>query len=126
MRRAKEALNMTRNSRLVYSTDQGRLCPDCHQPKSSCRCRQNQSAVTGDNVVRIQRQTKGRKGKGVTLITGLPLNESDLKTLAKKLKKVCGCGGTVKDGVIEIQGSGREKILATLQKEGFQAKLASG
>jgi len=81
---------------------------------------------TGDGIVRISRQTKGRKGKGVTLIEGVLLPTEELKSLAKQLKKSCGCGGTVKDSIIEIQGDYREQLLATLLKLGYQAKLAGG
>ena len=117
---------MPRSSRLVYSTDQGRLCPGCEQPQQQCRCKQDSAPPSGDGVIRIHRQTKGRKGKGVTLIEGLPLAADELKTLAKQLKKSCGSGGTVKDGAIEIQGDYREQVLASLLKLGYQAKLAGG
>ncbi len=114
-------------SRPVYSTDQGRLCPDCGQALSACKCReQDKQKIKGDGVVRVSRETKGRGGKGVTLITGLPLAEEPLKELASKLKQTCGTGGTVKDGVIEIQGDHREKLCAYLQKAGYKAKLAGG
>jgi translation initiation factor 1 len=117
---------MPRSSHLVYSTDQGRLCPGCEQPQQQCQCKQASAAPLGDGIVRIHRQTKGRKGKGVTLIEGLPLNAEELKSLAKQLKKSCGSGGTVKGGIIEIQGDYRELVLANLNKLGYQAKLAGG
>lgn len=101
---------------LVYSTDVGRIKPEektVKRPK-------------GDGIVRIQRQTKGRKGKGVSIITGLDLDDAPLKLLAAELKKVCGCGGAVKDGTIEIQGDARDKIKAHLEKKGFAVKLAGG
>jgi translation initiation factor 1 len=114
-------------SRPVYSTAAGRLCPDCGKPVAACVCREKQKqTVKGDGIVRIGRETKGRGGKGVTLITGLPLNEELLKELASKLKQTCGTGGTVKDGVIEIQGDHREKLCAYLQKAGYKTKLAGG
>ena len=114
-------------SRTVYSTDQGRLCPDCRQALAACTCRAvNKQLVKGDGVIRIGRETKGRGGKGVTLITGLPLAEEPLKELASKLKQACGTGGTVKDGVIEIQGDHREKLQAYLLKAGYKSKLAGG
>lgn len=115
-----------KNSRLVYSTDQGRLCPECGQAQHIGACENNASTPTGDGIVRIQRQTKGRKGKGVTLITGLALHDKELNSLAKQLKKKCGTGGTVKDGVIEIQGDYRERLLEELTKLGHKAKLAGG
>ncbi len=117
---------MSRSSRLVYSTDQGRTCPDCQQPQQQCTCKQNSAIPEGDGIVRISRQTKGRKGKGVTLVEGVLLPADELKALAKQLKKSCGSGGTVKDGVIEIQGDYREQLLSALTKLGYQAKLAGG
>lgn len=112
-------------SRTVYSTAQGRLCPDCGRAVAECKCHElERQKVKGDGVVRVARETKGRGGKGVTLITGLPLAEDALKELASKLKQLCGTGGTVKDGVIEIQGDHREKLCAWLQKAGYKAKLA--
>lgn len=80
----------------------------------------------GDGVVRVSRQTKGRKGSGVCLITGVPLGEEELKKLAKQLKKKCGSGGTIKDGVIEIQGDHREILVDAILKLGYKAKLAGG
>jgi len=117
---------MTRSSRLVYSTDQGRICPGCQQPQEQCACKQDSTPYSGDGIVRISRQTKGRKGKGVTLIEGIPLPADDLKTLAKQLKKSCGSGGTVKDGIIEIQGDYREQLQPVLVKLGYQVKLSGG
>jgi len=122
----KDKKTMSRSSRLVYSTDQGRLCPGCEQPQQQCQCKQNSAPPPGDGIVRIHRQTKGRKGKGVTLIEGVPLAADDLKNLAKQLKKSCGSGGTVKDGIIEIQGDYREQVLASLIKLGYKAKFAGG
>lgn len=107
---------MNDNSRLVYSTDTGRIKEEvktAERPK-------------GDGIVRIQRQTKGRKGKGVCLITGIDQSDADLKKLTTDLKKVCGCGGALKDGVIEIQGDSRDKIKAYLEKLGLTVKLAGG
>jgi translation initiation factor 1 len=114
----------TKNSRLVYSTEQGRLCPGCHQPAKQCNCRPQ--TAKGDGVVRISRETKGRKGKGVTLITGLSLPDKELKALAKKLKQLCGCGGTIKAGVIEIQSDDRERLQQALISAGFTTKIAGG
>jgi translation initiation factor 1 len=115
------------HSRLVYSTDKGRLCPACHQPVGACQCAvQAATRPLGDGKVRIRRETKGRKGKGVTLIDGLPLNLGELEALAKQLKTRCGSGGAVKDGVIEIQGDHRPVILEFLKAKGFDARLAGG
>ncbi|MFD2178189.1 stress response translation initiation inhibitor YciH [Veronia pacifica] len=104
------------NSRLVYSTDSGRIKEEKSAPKRE----------KGDGIVRIQRQTKGRKGKGVCLVTGLDLDDAALKLVAAELKKVCGCGGAVKDGIIEIQGDKRDQIKAHLEKKGHTVKLAGG
>lgn len=110
---------------LVYSTESGRLCPDCHQPVDDCIC-QAEDTIVGNGKVRISYETKGRKGKGVTLIKELPLTVSELSTLAKSLKKLCGTGGAVKDGVIEIQGDQRQRLLDALNQQGYQAKLSGG
>ncbi len=110
---------------LVFSTDQGRMCPDCRQPSEACQCRKN-AVPAGDGIVRVSRETKGRKGKGVTLITGIPLAESELKTLAKQLKARCGVGGTVKSGVIEIQGDQRDVLVPLLQARGWAVRRAGG
>jgi translation initiation factor 1 len=87
---------------------------------------QRKQAVKGDGVVRIGRETKGRKGKGVTIVSGLPLAEDDLKQMASKLKQLCGTGGTVKDGIVEIQGDHRDKLLAFISAQGYKAKIAGG
>lgn len=114
-------------SRPVWSSDQGKRCPVCGWPARDCRCSKNRKqAVVGDGRVRVARETKGRKGKGVTLVKGLPLGEADLKALAKELKRTCGTGGTVKDGVIEIQGDHRDALVADLQKRGYDAKRSGG
>ncbi len=102
------------------------MCPSCNQPNHSCVCGQRKSAGKGDGIVRLTRQTKGRKGKGVTLITGLSMDSGELKTLAKKLKQQCGSGGSVKNDVIEIQGDHREKLKEILSKLGLKVKLAGG
>jgi len=118
---------MSSNSRPVYSTDSGRLCPECHCSVDKCQCKaQRQQVVKGDGVVRVARETKGRAGKGVTLIKGLPLTEPELKAIATRMKQLCGTGGTIKDGVIEIQGDNRDKLLAWLLAEGYKAKMAGG
>ena len=113
-------------SRLVYSTDQGRHCPECGQAVNACSCANHQPVMSGDGTVRIHRETKGRKGKGVTVITGLPLPQPELKKLAKTLKQSCSTGGAIKDGTIEIQGDHRETIQQLLQKKGYQVKLSGG
>lgn len=118
---------MSHNSRLVYSDQFGRLCPACEQPIKECRCQSAlPSSTRNDGIVRIQRETKGRKGKGVTLITGLPLTGDELKKLAKTLKQKCGTGGTIKNGIIEIQGDHRELLLELLRAQGWTVKKAGG
>ncbi|MBA2879696.1 translation initiation factor 1 [Desulfosalsimonas propionicica] len=114
------------NSRLVYSTEKGRICQKCGKPQDACQCRKKTAASPGDGIVRIKRETKGRKGKGVTLITGTGLDPEALKQLAKQLKARCGSGGTVKNGQIEIQGDHREMLAEELKKEGFAVKRAGG
>lgn len=112
---------------LVYSTDGGRHCPQCRRVKPECICKSPSGPpVTGDGIVRIGRETKGRKGKGVSTVTGVPLAEKELKALAKQLKARCGSGGTVRDGIIEIQGDHRDVLLEELQKKGWTVKKAGG
>ena len=89
------------NSRLVYSSESGRICSKCKKPIAGCACsKMAATPPSGDGVVRVGRETKWRKGKGMTLITGVPLPSNELKKLAKELKQKCGTGGTLKDGVI--------------------------
>lgn len=112
---------------LVYSTEAGRLCPGCGEQKDTCVCStSNQTQSQGDGIVRIMRQTKGRKGSGVSVVTGLPLDVDELKSLAKELKKKCGSGGTVRHGCIEIQGDHRKELQKALQNLGYSVKLSGG
>ena len=112
---------------LVYSSEQGRMCPDCSQPVANCRCKAK-AAPAGkiDGIVRVGRVTKGRKGNGVTVITGLPLGPEELREMAGRLKKLCGAGGGLKDGVIEIQGEHRDQLVALLQQQGYTVKRVGG
>jgi translation initiation factor 1 len=110
--------------RTVYSTDLGQLCPDCRQPVNSCQCQPLQPV--GDGIVRLQRQTKGRNGKPVTLITGVPLSAPELKKLAGELKRKCGVGGSVEGASILIQGDKRPLLKELLEQRGFAVKLAGG
>ena len=112
----------------VYSTDHGRTCPTCARPIAQCVCRENEAnrVPEGDGIVRVSRETKGRKGKGVTLVTGVPLDQNKLRNLAKQLKRICGAGGTVKDAVIEIQGDHRDILVQELTKQGYIVKRAGG
>lgn len=114
------------NTRLVYSTEYGRACPKCKKHLDRCSCGKKKVPPSGDGVVRIGRSTKGRKGKGVTVITGIPLENSRLKQLAKTLKQKCGSGGTVKNGTIEIQGDHRDLLMAELKQLGYTVKKSGG
>ncbi len=111
---------------LVYSTGVGRVCPACGQAAAACRCGKPTAPATRGGTVRVGRQTKGRKGKGVTVVTGLPLGADALAALARDLKKTCGSGGTVRDGVIEIQGEHRDALVAELIRRGWAARRAGG
>ena len=111
---------------LVYSTDSGRMCPVCRQPASNCRCSATPARVPSDGVVRVSRETKGRGGKGVTLVKGLALDPLALAALGKQLKTACGSGGTVKDGVIEVQGDHCERVIELLKSQGLVVKRAGG
>jgi translation initiation factor 1 len=113
-------------ARIVYSTGIGTLCPNCRRALRDCVCPQGAPGAAGPAAVRVARETKGRAGKGVTTITGLPLSADDLGVLAAKLKKRCGSGGTVRAGVIEIQGEHRDAVLAELIKLGWPARRAGG
>ncbi|MEY4345089.1 MAG: hypothetical protein RL032_921 [Pseudomonadota bacterium] len=110
---------------LVYSTDVGRTCPACRQAIAACACKAVQRPV-GDGVVRVSRETKGRAGKGVTLVRGLPLDDAAIAALGKQLKAACGSGGTVKDGTIEVQGDHCDRVIAVLRTQGYAVKRAGG
>ncbi|WP_258127713.1 translation initiation factor Sui1 [Achromobacter anxifer] len=112
---------------LVYSTDGGRMCPECRKPLTQCLCKQAAKAPpAGDGIARVSRETKGRGGKSVTVVKGLALDGAALNALGKQLRTACGSGGTVKDGVIEIQGEHCDRVLEVLQKQGYRAKRAGG
>lgn len=114
------------SSGLVYSTESGRMCPNCRQALAACQCKATPPRPVGDGTVRVSRETKGRAGKGVTLVKGLALDDAALAALGKQLKTACGSGGTVKDGVIEVQGDHCVRVLALLAAQGYQAKRAGG
>ena len=120
------ARDENRNSRLVYSTEHGRTCPVCNKNLDRCSCRKTPARAAGDGIVRIGRSTKGRKGKGVTVITGIPLDDQALKQVAKTLKQKCGSGGTVKAGTIEIQGDHRDQLVAELKGMGYTVRRSGG
>jgi translation initiation factor 1 len=110
---------------LVYSTEGGRMCPACRRPVAQCTCRQA-AVPAGDGIVRVQRETKGRGGKAVTVVRGAPVDAAALVKLGQELKAACGTGGTVKDGTIEVQGDHAEKVVALLQQRGWRVKRAGG
>jgi translation initiation factor 1 len=110
---------------LVYSTDSGRMCPACRQAVAACICAQRSAAPAGDGIVRVSRESKGRGGKTVTLVRGLALDDAALTALGKRLRSACGTGGTVKDGVLEVQGDHAERVIALLQAEGFVVKRSN-
>ena len=102
------------------------MCPTCRRPVAQCACRKAAPLPAGDGIVRVQRETKGRGGKAVTLVRGVPVDADALAGLGKELKAACGTGGTVKDGVIEVQGDHVEKVMAWLQQRGYKVKRAGG
>ena len=118
------------NSKLVYSTESGKICPSCQKPISECTCKKkksrSQTNIKYDGIIRIQREVKGRKGKTVTIVSGFQINADKLKNLASQLKRRCGTGGSVKDGIIIIQGDHRENLLSELKNQGYAVKLAGG
>ncbi len=118
------------NSRLVYSTESGKICPSCQKLVSECTCKKkksrSQTTIKYDGIIRIQREVKGRKGKTVTIVSGFQINADELKNLASQLKRKCGTGGSVKDGVIIIQGDHRDTLITELKSRGFKAKIAGG
>ena len=118
---------MSRDDRTVYSSHAGRVCSGCNMPTAQCQCRRKRDAApAGDGVVRVRREVKGRRGKPVTTISGVPLGADALRDLAGDLKRRCGSGGSAKDGVIEIQGDHRETVIPLLEAEGYTVKRAGG
>ncbi|HMO47737.1 MAG TPA: translation initiation factor Sui1 [Rubrivivax sp.] len=117
---------------LVYSTDGGRMCPRCRRPLASCSCKAASASASasapaaGGGIVRVSRETKGRGGKAVTLVRGLPLPAGELAALGKQLRAACGAGGTVKDGVLEVQGDHVERLMSLLQQQGWKPERAGG
>ena len=121
-------------SKLVWSSESGRICPECSKPVSSCSCKKKKDNkikkparnYPDDGIIRIMRETKGHKGKTVTVIGNTPFKNRDLKEFAKKLKILCGTGGSIKNDEIFIQGDHRQVILSEIIKQGYKAKLAGG
>lgn len=111
---------------LVYSTDAGRMCPLCRKAVTLCQCGKKVGIGSTDAVVRVSRETKGRAGKGVTVVRGVPLDPVALVALGKQLKASCGSGGTVKDGTIEVQGDHCDQVMEVLRTKGFVVKRSGG
>ncbi|MBW2941695.1 stress response translation initiation inhibitor YciH [Zhongshania aquimaris] len=112
-------------SRLVYSTDIGRRCPDCGHANTECSCKNTDNAApSGDGIVRIRRETKGRKGKGVSIASGILLSTAELKTLGKELRQKLSTGGAIKDGELEFQGDHRLALKTLLEAKGYTVKLS--
>jgi len=118
------------NSHLVYSTESGKICPSCQKSISECTCKKkksrSQTNIKYDGIIRIQREVKGRKGKIVTTVSGFQINADELKNLVTQIKRRCGTGGSVKDGLLIIQGDHRDTLLSELKNRGFKAKIAGG
>ena len=113
-------------ARIVYSTGVGSLCPNCRRPVRECVCPKGAPGAAKPALVRVGREVKGRAGRGVTTVAGLPMAMPEIEALAAKLKKRCGSGGTVREGVIEIQGEHRDVVVAELLKLGWPAKKSGG
>jgi len=111
-------------TRIVYSTDKGKVCPRCGHPQVACCCTREETTPAGDGVVRVRRERKGRKGKTVTVVTGIPLAATELRKLGADLKRTCGAGGSVQDGILQIQGDKVERLVTELEKRGFTVKVA--
>ena len=123
------------DDRIVFSSERGRLCSECGAPSGNCRCKKKKKTTTsqstthppaGDGTVRVSRTRRGRKGKTVTLVEGVAVSADELRDLASDLKKRCGTGGAIKEGVIEIQGDQRETLVSALEERGFRVKVSGG
>ena len=124
--------------RLVYSSEQGRICPACGKTETRCQCRGKgararikarddaEAAKASDGIVRVGRSTKGRKGKVVSTVTGIPGDADTLASIAGELKRRCGTGGTLREGVIEIQGDHRDVLVSELEERGLRVKRRGG
>ena len=114
------------NSRLVYSSDKGRVCPKCGWPVDNCQCSSTHAraneAVPNRVVAKLRMEKKGRGGKTVTVVYGLPNNADFLSTLCSELKRTCGCGGSTTDEGVELQGDLRDRVRAHLERKGFTVK----
>lgn len=120
-----------RYSRTVYTTESGRVCPNCGKPVGACQCKKStrsaqKDTFPQDGIIRVSLERKGRGGKAVSLITGFSGSSEELKSIAAELKRRCGTGGTVKDGIIEIQGDRRDELVALLKEMQFTVKRVGG
>jgi len=114
---------MSGNSRLVYSSAAGRVCPACGQPERGCRCGEASTERVPDRpVAKLRMEKAGRGGKTVTVVYGLPRNAAFLTDLAKELKRACGTGGTATEEGVELQGDIRDRVRELLGKKGFRVK----
>lgn len=120
-------LNRDEN-RTVYSTDQGKICPNCGKPVQKCDCKKKTAylPMKRDGIIRLRIERKGRGGKSVTLVEGLPVDVDLLKVIIKDLKHHCGAGGSIKKGIIEIQGDVRDTAMKLLEEKGYVVKKAGG
>ncbi len=118
--------NKSTDHGLVFSTEQGRICPACKNPSKEGTCRKTASVFPSDGIIRIGLERKGRKGQGVTLVMGLPLDPDELRKKARDLKKKCGCGGSIKNGMVEIQGDHRDMLMADFTEQGYKVKRVGG
>ena len=126
MTRGVPQVGKSSGSRAVYSSELGRLCPQCQRAIAACVCRTERPAGAGDGVVRLRRESKGRGGKAVTVIEGIPEDPNKLKLICKQLKQRCGVGGAVKDLQLEIQGDQRSTCKQQLETMGYRVKLSGG
>jgi translation initiation factor 1 len=116
---------------LVYSTDGGRMCPQCRQPQATCRCAaaaDAQRAATPQSAcqVRVNLERQGRGGKTATVVRGVVLPEAEFSALGQRLRQACGSGGTAKDGLLVLQGDHVAKVMAALQAAGWSVKRSGG
>jgi translation initiation factor 1 len=115
-----------RRMALVYSTDGGRMCPQCRRPQAACACAAQKTPPRGDGIVRVSRERAQRGGKTVTVVRGLGLDAAALAELGRRLRGACGSGGTAKEGTVEVQGDHVERVIAWLQAEGHTVRRAGG
>ncbi|MBN1895457.1 stress response translation initiation inhibitor YciH [bacterium] len=110
------------HSKLVYSTDSGRICPDCGHPADRCACKSMKKPAALIGKITVRRENAGPQKKPVTVISGLPLSGQGLESFASELKRLLGTGGTAKDGRILIQGDKTAAVISILEKKGYSVK----